>query len=335
MNKAIRICITILLLLLVAYLAGLFDPVKRIELWETLRNPNWFWLVMCVLVGFLVNFSSAIKWWMLANAGGLKVGLLRTWAYYMVGMFYNLIMPTSVGGDVIRAYELGKYSQNQAMSLASVFVERYTGVVVLLLLSLLAVFINATEFNVPIITYSLLAFSIALAGLGWLAFDGRSLGFFKRIFGGFHSIIDKVFAKVEKLHNAVAVYKKTRGALSWAFINSLIFYALAVLNVFTTAKAFELNVDLQAIILATPVIMLLMNIPLSIGNHGIMEFSFTMTFELLGLGAILGLSTALLIRLKSFLDGGIGAALHPIYSTVSAKELENQSSQANNQKEIK
>ncbi len=321
MSKAIRIIVTILLLALVIYLAGLFDADKRTELWQTLKNPDWFWLCVCVLVGFLVNFSSAIKWWMLANAGGLKIGLLRTWAYYMVGMFYNLIMPTSVGGDVVRAYELGKYSNNRAMSLASVFVERYTGVVVLLLLSLVAVFINATEFNVPIITYSLLAFSAALAGLGWLAFDGRSLTFFKKIFGGIHSLVDKIFAKVQKLHEAVLVYRKNKGALSWAFINSLVFYALAVLNVFTTAKVFNIDVDLHAIILATPVIMLLMNIPLSIGNHGIMEFAFTMTFELLGLGAILGLSTALLIRLKSFLDGAIGAILHPIYSTVSAKDL--------------
>ena len=322
MNKAFRLLMTIVLLLLVIYLTGLFDADKRAELWSTLSNPNWFWLILCVFVGFLVNFSSAVKWWMLANAGGLKVGLFRTWAYYMVGMFYNLILPTSVGGDVIRSYEMGKFTQNQSMSLASVFVERYTGVVVLLLLSLLAVFINTTVFNVPIITYSLLAFSIALAGLGWLAFDGRSLKLFKGLFAGIHLIFEKIFAKVEKLHDAVGIYKKTKGALTWAFINSLIFYALAVLNVFTTAKAFELNVDLQAIILATPVIMLLMNIPLSIGNHGIMEFSFTMTFELLGLGAILGLSTALLIRLKSFLDGGIGAALHPIYSTANTKAIQ-------------
>ena len=55
----------------------------------------------------------------------------------------------SVGGDVVRAYELGKYANNQSMSLASVFVERYTGVVVLLLLSLLAVFISE---HVPVST---------------------------------------------------------------------------------------------------------------------------------------------------------------------------------------
>ena len=116
MNKFFRLIITIALLVLVVYLAGLFDAEKRAELWQTLSNPNWFWLVICVLVGFLVSFASAVKWWMLAKAGGLQVGLFRTWAYYMIGMFYNLILPTSVGGDVVRSYEMGKYTQNQAMS---------------------------------------------------------------------------------------------------------------------------------------------------------------------------------------------------------------------------
>ncbi len=77
----------------------------------------------------------------------------------------------------------------------------------------------------------------------------------------------------------------------------------------------------MTIVVATPVIMLMMNIPLSIGNHGIMEAAFTITFEILGLGSILGLSTALLIRLKSIVDGAIGASLHPYFSTVSASEL--------------
>lgn len=323
MFKVVRIVATILLLVLVVYLAGLFDAEKRIELLDMLKNPNWFWLVTCVIVGVLVSFASAIKWWMLAKGGGLHVSLGRTWAYYMVGMFYNLILPTSVGGDVVRAYEMGKHTKNQPMALASVFVERYSGILVLLLLSLIAVFINATQFNQPIITYSLCAFSLALAALGWMAFDGRSLILAKRIFGDWHAIFDKIFAKIEKLHEAVAIYRKNKGALTWAFINSLVFYALAVLNVFTTAKVFDLNVDLNAIVLATPVIMLLMNVPLSIGNHGIMEFAFTITFELLGLGSLLGLSTALLIRLKSFLDGAAGAVLHPIFSTASAGEIAN------------
>ena len=319
--KVIRLAVTILLLLLVIYLAGLFDTEKRQELWVMLKNPDWFWLVICLLVGFLVNLSSSLKWWMLAKSGGLKVSLVRTWAYYLVGAFYNLVLPTSVGGDVVRAFEMGRYTRNHPMALASVFVERYTGVLVLLLLSLVAVFLNLNDFNIPVITFSLLGFSIVLAVIGWLAFDQRLLLFAKRIFADWHSLLAKIFAKLEKLHDAVAAYRSNKGALSWALFHSLIFYTLAVLNVFTTAKVFDLNIDLNTVIVATPVIMLLMNIPLSIGNHGIMEFAFTITFDLLGLGAILGLSTALLLRLKSVIDGAIGAILHPFFSTATTKEI--------------
>ena len=322
MNKVLRILATVLLLILAVYLAGLFDAKNRAELWQMLKNPNWLWLLVSVLVGFLVNLSSAIKWWMLAKSGGLHVSAFRTWAYYMIGMFYNLILPTSVGGDVVRAYEMGKYTRNQAKALASVFVERYTGIIVLLLFSLIAVFINTWQFNLSMITFSLGAFSIALAIIGWLAFDQRSFGLVKRLFSGRHTFVDKILSKIESLQNAVIGYRKDKAALTWAFLNSIIFYILAILNVFTTAKIFSIDIDLNAVILATPVIMLLMNIPFSIGNHGIMEFAFTMTFEILGLGAILGLSTALMIRLKSFLDGAVGAILHPMYSTVTAQEIQ-------------
>ncbi len=321
MLKSLRYIFTFLLVALVLYMAGVFDPEKRAELLSVLSQPDWFWLLICVLVGFLVNLSSAVKWWMLARAANLKVGLLRCLAYYLIGMFYNLILPTSVGGDVVRAFELGKYTQRKAKAMASVFVERYSGVVVLWLLSVIAVIVNARTFNVPAITYSLAAFSVALGMLGWLAFDGRVLFWFKQRFAHWHSFIGKIFAKVEKLHEAVVQYKGNKNALSWAFINSMIFYGLAILNVYTTARVFTPELDFMTIVVATPVIMLMMNIPLSIGNHGIMEAAFTITFEILGLGSILGLSTALLIRLKSIVDGAIGASLHPYFSTVSASEL--------------
>jgi len=306
MSKLLRIVFTVILLLLVVYITGLFGAEKRQELWNVLRNPNWFWLIVCILVGILINFASAFKWWMLTQSAGLKAGLGRIYAYYLIGAFYNLVLPTSVGGDVVRAYELGKYTKNQAMSLASVFVERYTGIVMLLLLSIIAVILNLRIFNEPLITISLGLFTIALAVIGWMAINSRLLKLAKRLFAHWHSFIAKVLDKIEKLHQAVLTYRSKRGALAWAMVNSFVFYILAVLNVFTTAKVFDLGVDLNTIIIATPVIMLLMNIPLSIGNHGIMEFAFTMTFELLGLGAILGLSTAILLRLKSVIDGLIG-----------------------------
>lgn len=320
--KLVRVLVTLLLLILVAYMAGLFDAEKRQHLWQMLANPDWFWLVVCILVGVLVNLSSAIKWWMLARAANLVISLPRTFVYYLIGMFYNLVLPTSVGGDVVRAFEMGRYTGDKAVAMASVFVERFSGIVVLLLLSLVAVLINANTFNLPIITYSLGAFAIALALIGWLAFDRWTLNKVTSLVAGWHPFIARFLQKIERIQIAIEDYKKRPGALLWALINSLVFYALAVLNVYVTARVFSVDVSWATIVLATPVIMLMMNIPLSIGNHGIMEFAYTITFELLGLGSVLGLSTALLMRLKSILDGGAGAVLHPYFATFSKDQLQ-------------
>lgn len=44
-----------------------------------------------------------------------------------------------------------------------------------------------------------------------------------------------------------------------------------------------------------------------------MEFAYTFTFEIIGYSSALGLSTALLMRTKTFIDGGIGGLIHLFY----------------------
>jgi len=110
-------------------------------------------------------------------------------------------------------------------------------------------------------------------------------------------------------------YKKHRGALVWAFVNSVLFYLIAVLNVYVTALVFEADVVLLDILVATPIIMLIMNVPLSVGNIGLMEFAYINVLQLMGYSPALGLSVAILMRLKSLLDGAMGGVLHPLFVT--------------------
>ena len=65
--------------------------------------------------------------------------------------------------------------------------------------------------------------------------------------------------------------------------------------------------------LVTPIIMLIMNIPFSLGNLGLMEFAYTSVFVLFGYNPALGLSVALLMRLKSVFDALLGGALMPMF----------------------
>ena len=225
------------------------------------------------------------------------------------------MLPTSVGGDVVRSYELGRFSGRKADAFASVFVERFTGVLTLLLIASAAVLAQLSRFNSAFIYFSLAAFTVGLSVIAWLVFDLRAYRWLKKWLIGVFAKLETVFAKIDKLLASISEFTESPKALLIAFANSLVFYLIAVVNVFVTALVFDLNVDFTDMLLATPIIMLLMNLPISLGNLFLMEASYTGVFALMGYSPALGLSVALTMRFKSLFDGLMGGILHPFFVT--------------------
>jgi len=300
----------------VFYLADLFSPAGRKLLFDTLKNADLGILLAAVLLGVVINMISSLKWYMLTQSQNLGASYWRIFAYYLIGQFYNMFLPTSVGGDFVRSYELGKFSGRQSDSLASVFVERYTGVVTLLVVATLAVFTQLSRFNQDFIVITLLVFALGLGLIAWLLFDSRPYARLSNYLRSRYAITEMVFVKLDKLLLSIAVYKERPNTLVIAFANSLIFYLFAVINVYITALVFTSNVSFVDMLIATPIIMLIMNLPISFGNIGLMEISYVSILELMGYGAELGIAIMLLMRFKSLFDAALGGILHSNFVTI-------------------
>ena len=313
--KLIQILISITLLITVAWWVGLFTAEGQQQFVELIANADPLFLAASIAIGVVVNMSSSLKWWMLARARALNAGYWRVFSYYVVGQFYNLFLPTSVGGDVVRSYELGKFTGRQADALASVFVERYTGVLMLLALAGIAVLSQLSVFNTDYVWISLAFFTLVLGFIAWMIFDPRLYHWFRDRMIGLVPKTARLFAKLDRLLESVQVYGQHRSALFWAFVNSLVFYFLAVVNVYLTARVFAIDVEFWHMLAATPIIMLIMNFPFSLGNWGLMEAAYLGVFQLMGYPPSLGLSVALLMRVKSLIDGAMGGVLHPLFVT--------------------
>ena len=318
--KFARILITLLLIAWVVGKADLIQSQGRTELWNHFAGMRWPFLAASLGIGILLNLSSAFKWQMLLRSQNLAVGLWRLFAYYIIGQFYNLILPTSMGGDVVRMHTLARYCADGYAAVASVFVERFTGMVTLVVLAALAVAVNLKTFNLPLVTLSLLGVTLLIVGIGWMVLDPRPFKLFHRIFFGRGHLFRGLIRKIEQFQVAVAAYGNAPGALGIAFLNSLIFYFLAITNVWVTALAFSGEVQFQHMLMATPVIMLIMNLPVSIGGLGLMEFAYVYTFELMGYGSTLGLSTVFFMRFKTLLDGLLGGVFQIFIETSRAGE---------------
>jgi uncharacterized membrane protein YbhN (UPF0104 family) len=120
---------------LASVLAWRLDWSKVAAAFRSLDARLWW---AAIGVYFIAQVASSLRWQLLAGALGLGGSLLRYTAYYFIGMFFNLVLPTSVGGDVVRAWYLsrqggsGTVTGPRTAAFLSVLVDRANGLAVLI-----------------------------------------------------------------------------------------------------------------------------------------------------------------------------------------------------------
>ena len=298
---------TLLRVLASALLMGLV--IRRVD-WEefaaTVRAARPFYLAMSLLVSPLLVLISAWKWQILLRARALSPGLATCYRLYLVGYFFNNFLPTNVGGDVVRGYILGRRQGNRAAVMASVFLERFTGVSALVVMALLALPFGPTALYDIKVTASVSAVVAAYLVLLWAVVDRRALALTRR---GLHL---PFMGKVVRLQESIAVYREHGGALAACMGLSLLFYLGAAFNVMVSARAFGASLTLGEAVLVTPVILLISLLPFSLGGLGLSEWAYYFALGKYGISPEVALSTALLMRLKNVLLGLLGGVGHAV-----------------------
>lgn len=136
MSKYLRIAISALLLTIIAWRTNWSDVGEK---FTHLRVEYWL-----AAVGLLVlaQIISAKRWQIFAKELHFERSLPQYSAYYFIGMYFNLLLPTSVGGDVTRVWYLNGHSGRKWAALASVFLDRLNGLLVLIAVACVGVLLS-------------------------------------------------------------------------------------------------------------------------------------------------------------------------------------------------
>lgn len=306
----LKVGASLLLLAYVIWKSGLDSAAGREELLHTLRHADPFWFAVSLLVGILLNVISAWKWQVLLRSKGIEISLARLVLYYFIGRFFSLFLPTSVGGDVVRVWEVSRHSGATTYeALASVLVDRLSGMATLVFIA--AVTVLLYPYNLHILNVGILFLTILTIAIFWLILDQRILPLLSRLRGSrFVPLADRLLTKLSRLQQALREYKDSPAVLAQVFAISSLFYLMAIVNVWVSALIFSPEVSFISMLLAVPAIMVVMNLPFSIGGLGLMEAAFAFFFPMFGCTAALALSTALLMRFKTIAYGLAGGLLH-------------------------
>lgn len=115
-------------------------------------QANYFWILISMLMGIIVNFSRAMRWNMLINKLGFKTQTFTTFLAIMTGYFMNLIVPRL--GEITRCGVLARQNRiplNQLIG--TVIAERVFDMVCLLILIILVIVIQFEHLHDFLIKY--------------------------------------------------------------------------------------------------------------------------------------------------------------------------------------
>jgi hypothetical protein len=283
--------------------------VKLDDLYNSIKNADLFIMILAFSIGIPTVFISTVKWKLLLKAQSIcKPNFMRLWALYYIGTFFCNFLPTEVGGDLYRSYDVGKTTGKHAESLAAVTMERITGFSAIILLATAGLFINwslANELHLIFIVSC--SFGIGVVAL-CLLFNSGFIKWIKRKMDC--SYLRKVLEKLQSFYTVLTFYKKNTYVLIQAMVISFLFQMLVILFVYVLLICLNIEFSFLQLILIVPVISLTGIIPITINSIGLREGAFVYIFTHMGVSPSQSFALALLFRIGSLIPSMIGVCLY-------------------------
>ncbi|MGQ0600683.1 MAG: lysylphosphatidylglycerol synthase transmembrane domain-containing protein [Anaerolineales bacterium] len=299
----------------VGLLAWLIASADLRELWSALQSFNVAVYALVVPVSTFGMLLRAWRWHVVLHAAGARISFKRAVYLCYIGAFFNTILPSGIGGDVVRVLEVGPGVTKQQAT-GTVLIDRLAGFVVLFLFALLA--LPASARYLPPATVWL----IALMGLGVLAaavvlVEGK---FMRAIIARLPLPRALSLAGDTWLGQTYDVIARCGlRALGQASLIAVLFNLVAVLfTSWLVAQSLNLAVPLWALAAFIPVMTASLLLPISISGFGVREGVAVALFTQIGLTAPQAVLLSLGWYAQDMMDGLIGGV---IYLAVSALGL--------------
>ncbi len=300
--------------LLLSYIIYSTGPYK---IWNQLNQVDLWFFFMVIVITIVKVGISAKKWQVLLRAKEEVKSLLYVWKIYYIGTFFNLFLPTNVGGDVIKAHKMSKTSQNSVEAYSSVFMERFTGLAAILILALVSTTLYLEELPLQILLLIYFVVTPLILGTGFLllrkSLIQRFSSIYERIFGSFNPF--SIREKVGKLYNSINLYRHKKKALTSALAISLLFHLLLILTNYILALSIGMNVAIHYFFIFIPISAVLLFLPISIKGFGVREVIYVYFFTNAGATAAQAVSLSFLVHLVGIISSIIGGLVY-LYSKI-------------------
>lgn len=240
------------------------------------------------ILGYLL---STFRWQRLLLAAGIRVPLWRLTLVYFEAAFFNLFLPTLIGGDIIRGYAIYRITQGHDASIASILVDRLTGFGALILIALVTLGLAYGRIRDPQLAVMILAVTTAFSGGVAVLLHDRMKDHASGLLRGLG--LARFQAKLQGMVEALQRYRGNRRALGQAMLISVLLQALIIMTYFWISTGLKLEVPIAYFFVYVPLITFAAMLPVSVAGLGVREGGAVYLFAKVGVDAATALTMSL------------------------------------------
>lgn len=244
-----------------------------------------------------------LKWALLVRARGIPLPLGLAVRSYFIASFIGFFLPPTVGMDSVRTVYLARRGYRGADVLASIVVERFVGLLVLVAFAVAgALVLENLLTGSGLGTGALLSLVVAAA---LLAVVGFQLSFTNAFAGAAVKILDNLVAprsevlaaRLNRFLVAYREYRDRRGAIALFFVLTALELFVVIFRTTIIAAALGVDVALLVFLAFIPIVTFLSRLPVSFDGFGINEGLFVFFLGAFGVGAEQAFAVGLLNHL--------------------------------------
>lgn len=314
-NTSLRIIIS--LGLIIYLIISQFKDFRTIS--ATLKDIIIPLILLSAATHFYGIWITAFRWQTLLKTQGVRLSILSLSSSTLVGQFFNNFLPTSIGGDVYRAYDVTKKSDFPMSSSISVLVvERLSGIIASAIFAAAALFLGFTAIGGKSIVIPIIIFLAVSIFIFFLILNPNILGLHK--LAKKIRFLQKILDKLSNVYNTFLSFKNHKWVLAKVIIYSLTLQFAVIINYWLASKSLDIALSLNVFIFIVPVVSIISMLPISLGGIGVREGSLVFLMVSLGAQNEKAAMCSLLLLAMLLAVGIIGGLIYAIRPLIAKKE---------------
>jgi len=266
-------------------------------------------LLLCAFLIFYFNYHFCLfRWEMLLKGAKIHLPLKRVIISFAGGIFFSLFLPSTIGGDVIRTIDLAAHTKRPREVVATVLLDRLSGYVGLVLVSLIAILLGWRFIQYKIVLVYIGVLTAILIALLLVLFN-RYL--YSKINQILHSpTAGKLREFIRSLHHEMYVFRHHKNIIMDNLLLSICIQVITPIVFYLTALSLGVEINVLYFFIFLPIIGAITLLPISIGGLGVRDALTIFFFAKAGVNKDLALAISLMNFLFILFYAGIGGLIY-------------------------